>query len=51
MFFSGISIDWVVPPPNVVQLGTYFNVSYRVHTEEDFFNSRQGFENTNKRYN
>lgn len=36
---SGISIRWVVPPPQEVERAARFNVSYKIEIEDHFYNS------------
>ena len=39
----GISIAWVKKPPSVVRLGQRFNISYRLNTTNQFYESLFGF--------
>ena len=41
--YTGISIEWVIPPPSKVILEERFNVSYHLRVEDSFYDARFGF--------
>lgn len=42
--WSGLGLEWILPPPNEVEVGVEFNVSYRPTASELFYLMRPGFD-------
>ena len=43
MVIVGLAAEWIIPPPDVVEVGQRFNVSYRATALDSFYSESTFF--------